>query len=71
MKIKFFLLAFTFTSFLTHAQNVGVNTPTPEAALDVNGDIIIRPADLTIADGTTLAMDVNTTKFSYYSTAIK
>jgi len=48
------------------AQNVGVNTTTPEAALDINGDIIIRPAELTVDDGITLALDVNTIRFSYY-----
>ena len=47
-------------------QNVGVNTGTPEATLDINGDIIIRTAELTAADGITLALDVNTTRFSYY-----
>ena len=47
-------------------QNVGINTATPEAALDVNGDIIIRPGTLAVADGITLSLDVNTTRFSYY-----
>jgi hypothetical protein len=47
-------------------QNVGVNTPTPEATLDINGDIIIRTTAITVADGITLALDVNTTRFSYY-----
>lgn len=66
MKTKFILVALSFVSVAIHAQNVGINTATPEAVLDINGDIIIRPVDLTIADGTTLAMDVNTVKFSYY-----
>jgi len=51
------------------AQNVGVNTTTPQAALDVNGDIILRPAELSVADGITLALDVNTSRFSYYRVA--
>jgi hypothetical protein len=48
------------------SQNVGINTPTPEAALDINGDIIIRTYPVTMADGITPTLDVNTIKFSYY-----
>lgn len=59
------VLLFTYSGKL-HGQNVGVNTLTPKAALDINGDIIIRPAELTAADGITLALDVNTVRFSYY-----
>ncbi|MBL7743638.1 MAG: hypothetical protein JNN00_09230 [Chitinophagaceae bacterium] len=66
MKIKLAFIALSFITLTTYGQNVGINTTTPEAALDINGDIIIRPADLIVADGTTLAMDVNTVKFSYY-----
>src|SRR6476620_9156962 len=66
MNIKSLLVALLFGSQLTYAQNVGVNTPTPEAALDINGDIIIRPAELPVGDGITLALDVNTIRFSYY-----
>jgi hypothetical protein len=57
------ILIFAFNSI---GQNVGVNTTTPEAALDVNGDIVIRPGGLSVADGITLALDVNAVKFSYY-----
>jgi len=48
------------------SQNVGINTTTPQGALDINGDLIIRPASLTVADGTTIALDVNTARFGYY-----
>lgn len=48
------------------SQNVGINITSPQAALDVYGDIIIRSADITVADGTTLALDVNYNRFSYY-----
>jgi hypothetical protein len=51
------------------AQNVGINTTTPEAVLDVNGDVIFRTGDLVVADGITLALDVTSTKFSYYRVA--
>lgn len=51
---------------VSFAQNVGINTTTPQAALDINGDIIIRPAALTVSDGVTIALDVNSSRFSYY-----
>jgi hypothetical protein len=59
------ILIFLASAQIT-AQNVGVNTNTPEAALDVNGDVIFRTGDLVVADGITLALDVSSTKFSYY-----
>lgn len=52
-----------------YAQNVGINTATPQGVLDINGDIIIRAFNLPVADGITLAMDVNTSKYSYYRLA--
>ncbi len=48
------------------AQNVGINTNSPQASLDVYGDIILRSADLTAADGINAALDVNNNRFSYY-----
>jgi hypothetical protein len=51
---------------ISFAQNVGINTTTPQAALDVYGDIIHRSANLIATDGTTTALDVNNNKFSYY-----
>jgi hypothetical protein len=65
-KIVLFFSCALFFSSRSFSQNVGVNTTTPEATLDVNGDIIIRTAPLTVADGTTPALDVNTSRFSYY-----
>jgi hypothetical protein len=53
-------------SFRLTAQNVGVGTNTPEAVLDVNGDIIFRTGDIAAGDGITLALDVSSTRFSYY-----
>lgn len=51
---------------MSFAQNVGINTVTPQAALDVYGDVIYRSADLVVADGITTALNVNSNKFSYY-----
>lgn len=56
-------------SMATQAQNVGINIAAPEAALDIYGDLILRSADLVVADGTTLALDVSTNRFSYYRVA--
>ncbi|MFZ1676283.1 MAG: hypothetical protein WAT91_03365 [Saprospiraceae bacterium] len=70
MKSKKLLLAIPFLSFVfissMMSQNVGINTENPQATLDVNGDVIFRTGDLVVGDSTTLALDVNSTKFSYY-----
>lgn len=55
--------------FATAAQNVGINTTTPQATLDVYGDVIFRSADLVAADGVNLALDVNYNRFSFYRIA--
>jgi hypothetical protein len=62
------LLIFSFILLpaFSFAQNVGINISSPQAALDVYGDVIHRSADLVVANGTTLALDVNGNKFSYY-----
>jgi hypothetical protein len=65
-KIVLFFTGALFFVSQSFSQNVGINTTTPEATLDVNGDVIIRTSPLTVADGVTLALDVNTTRFSYY-----
>jgi hypothetical protein len=65
-KIILFFAGTLFTALQSFTQNVGVNTTTPEATLDINGDVIIRTTEITIPDGISLALDVNTTKFSYY-----
>lgn len=68
MRIKHFILfaCMAFNSASLYSQYVGINTNTPQGALDINGDIIIRSSALNVSDGTTLALDVNTNKFSYY-----
>jgi hypothetical protein len=65
-KLIVFFVSILFFAANSISQNVGINTETPEASLDVNGDMIIRPGSLSVADGITLALDVNTTRFSYY-----
>jgi hypothetical protein len=69
MQKVFFSLLLSLTSWVAAAQNVGINTTSPQAALDVYGDVIFRSADLVVADGTTLALDVNNNRFSFYRVA--
>ncbi len=48
------------------AQNVGIGTESPQAVLDVNGDVIFRPIELLISDTSNYVLDINTYKFAYY-----
>lgn len=67
MKPFFFFIGLLFVSSTSlFGQNVGVNTSTPEAALDVVGDVIFRTVNLATADGVTLSMDVNSEKSKSY-----
>lgn len=61
---SFALLLLTAT--LLQAQNIGVNTASPDAALDVYGEIALKSAALTTPDGINYALDVNANKFSNY-----
>ncbi len=60
--VSFFILTISFS----YGQKVGINITSPEASLDVYGDVIFRSADLVVNDGITLALDVNANAFSYY-----
>ncbi len=65
--MKYFLTGIIlFVSVHAFSQNVGINTTAPQAALDIYGDLILRSADITAADGINAAMDVNNNRFSYY-----
>ncbi len=66
MKKYVLLVVITFCSLIVFSQNVGINTETPQAVLDVNGDVIFKTSDLAVADGINIALDINTTRFSYY-----
>ena len=48
------------------AQNVGIGTTTPLSTLDINGDIAMRSAEITITSVYNIALDVNTTKQANY-----
>ncbi len=67
MKKSILLLSLvTLLSQISFAQNVGIGNTNPQAKLDVNGDLILRSYTLTVADGTSYGLDVNTNKFSNY-----
>jgi hypothetical protein len=66
---QLFLFSFICLCKISFAQNVGINITAPQAALDVYGDVIFRSADLVVADGVTLALDVNGNRFSFYRIA--
>jgi hypothetical protein len=63
---QLFIFSFIILCKISFAQNVGINIATPQAALDVYGDVIYRSADLVVANGVTTALNVNSNKFSYY-----
>ncbi len=67
MRKIFAILGIVFcTNLQVAAQNVGIGTTTPQTKLDINGDIALRSADLTISTTYTYALDVNTVKQSNY-----
>ncbi len=64
------IIAFLFILLASRnlaAQNVGINNNNPQAALDVNGDIILRNSALNIVDGANDNIDISTQKFSHYT----
>lgn len=74
-KRKYHSMKYLFTSLLAIsalvispclAQNVGIGTSSPNAKLDISGDLALRSQAVTVADGITYALDVNTIKSSNY-----
>ena len=49
-----------------NAQNIGINTPTPNAALDINGDMALRIANISLNAGINNNVNTSTTKRSTY-----
>jgi hypothetical protein len=65
---KFIVFLFiVFASRNLAAQNVGINNNNPQAALDVNGDIILRNSALNIVNGANENIDISTQKSSHYT----
>ena len=52
---------------LVHAQNVGINTTTPNAVLDINGDLILRGSTLTLLNGENNNINTTGSKYSNYT----
>jgi hypothetical protein len=63
-KILFSL--FVASSFCSMAQNVGINTTTPQAALDLNGDLILRTNNLPLVNNFNNNIDISSTKSAHY-----
>ncbi len=63
---KIFLTLFLGISFCGFAQNVGINTTTPQAALDLKGDLILRSSNLALVNGDNNNIDISTTKSAHY-----
>ena len=65
---KYLIISILLTGFvkIVFAQNVGIGTTDPRAKLDVAGDLILQSAELILADGNTLDLDITTQKFNHY-----
>ena len=50
-----------------YAQKVGINTTSPNAVLDVNGDLLLRGSSLILVNGDNNDVNTSTSKFSYYT----
>jgi hypothetical protein len=68
-KIILFYCLNIFCSLILHAQNIGIKTTTPQSALDINGDISLRKATLTLPAGGSNNVDISTNKYSVYDFA--
>ncbi len=61
----FFICCFTF--FITYSQNVGIGTNNPLAKLDINGDVILRNAAVTLVNGNNNDINTTASRFSFYT----
>ena len=66
--MKTLLLSFLFLGYavLSVAQNIGIGNTDPQAVLDINGDLALRTADITIINTYNYALDVNAVKRAGY-----
>ncbi len=63
---RIILLTCTLIVYNTYAQNVGINTTSPNAALDVYGEIALKSAEITMVNSVEYALNVAGNKFSNY-----
>lgn len=66
MQYFWITICLIFTSLRLTAQGVGIGPATPTAALDVQGDLILRSADLVLPDGVIYNADVITERYNLY-----
>ncbi len=57
---------FYFNFSLLFSQNIGIGTVDPKATLDIAGDLILKSSELSVLDGNTLNLDINTNKLNHY-----
>jgi hypothetical protein len=62
----FVTMCMVLLSINSIAQNVGINNTNPQAALDLQGDLRLRSALLTLPNGLNNDVDLTTTKSSVY-----
>ena len=61
------IIALLILGIGTQAQNVGINTTTPQAALDVQGDVILRNVNITLVNGANENVNLSSVKSAHYS----
>lgn len=66
MKKSILFITISVLTQNVHAQNVGIGTNTPASKFTINGDLALLSSQLTVSNGITYALDVNTSKFTNY-----
>jgi hypothetical protein len=66
MKISLLLSLVLLSTVNAISQNIGINNTNPQAALDLNGDLRLRSATLTLPTGLSNDVDLTTVKSSVY-----
>jgi hypothetical protein len=69
MKNYLLFISALFFYELIYCQNVGIKTTSPQSALDINGDLTLRKATLTLPAGGSNNVDISTNKYSVYDFA--
>ena len=63
-QILFIFLLFAFNWSM--AQNVGINQPSPNATLDINGNVKLARGPMVLQNGANNDIDISTNRFSIY-----
>lgn len=62
----YLLISVIFQVKTAAGQNIGIGHNVAEGLLDINGDIVLRSADITLEDGTTASVNVESNPYSNY-----